>query len=74
MAAPSPMPALACAPRAPLVKALRERAGRRLVATASSEAQSIEVYADERGAWSLLVTKPGGPACLMASGTDWSVR
>lgn len=32
----------------------------------------IEVYASlEVGSWSIVMTQPGGPSCLMAAGQSW---
>ncbi|NIA72372.1 hypothetical protein HBA54_27670 [Pelagibius litoralis] len=31
----------------------------------------IEVLASPAGSWSILVTVPGGPTCMVSSGTGW---
>ncbi|MGR3484493.1 MAG: hypothetical protein ACU0BF_04055 [Paracoccaceae bacterium] len=63
----------ACAPHAAVMAHLAERYGearRSLGLTAN--AQILEVYAnDETGSWTITVTRPGGPTCLIASGQHW---
>ena len=37
-----------------------------------SSSQIIEVWASEdQGTWTILMTRPDGMSCIMASGTDW---
>ena len=31
----------------------------------------LEVWASDKGSWSILVTVPGGPTCLVSSGDGW---
>ena len=64
----------ACADRAALITALRERASREIVATARTGPQTIEVLVAPDGAWTMLVSAPRGLACVAAAGSDWSER
>ncbi|MEO0426443.1 MAG: hypothetical protein AAF160_03270 [Pseudomonadota bacterium] len=34
----------------------------------------IEVYASESGSWTILITRPGGIACLMAAGEAYEAE
>ena len=34
----------------------------------------IEVLAAPSGSWTLLLTRPGGPACVLATGQNWRAR
>ena len=37
-----------------------------------TSSQIIEIWAsEERGTWTVLVTRADGVSCIMASGTDW---
>ncbi|MCH7864963.1 MAG: hypothetical protein IIC56_07100 [Proteobacteria bacterium] len=31
----------------------------------------IEVFASEKGTWTLVITQPNGMSCLIAAGLDW---
>ena len=34
----------------------------------------IEVLVGPTGTWTMVVTKPGGPACIVGTGHDWHMR
>lgn len=59
-----------CAPHQQVVEVLAERWGesRQSIALGANGA-IVEVFASiETGTWTIVVTRPGGPACLVASG------
>lgn len=37
----------------------------------SADGGVVEVLASESGSWTMLITRPDGVSCLMASGTNW---
>lgn len=59
-----------CGPHDRIVAALAERSGERRQAIALDGAQRVmEIFAsDETGSWTLLLTRPEGPSCLIAAG------
>lgn len=71
-----PMPASAqgpqCAPREALLKSLKknynEAPSHRGVTRTGS---LLEVFVSPTGSWTILVTIPGGPTCLVSSGDGW---
>ena len=64
----------ACADRAALITALRERTSREIVAVARAGPQTVEVLVAPDGSWTMLVTARRGLACVAAAGSDWSER
>ena len=38
----------------------------------SANGKLIELYTSTDGGWTLLVTTPGGPTCLITAGRDWT--
>ncbi|MEH6523124.1 hypothetical protein [Sulfitobacter sp.] len=59
-----------CGPRASVIKKLAEKYGetRQSVGIGSNNAM-VEVFAsDDTGSWTILVTRPTGVTCLVASG------
>lgn len=75
--APLPRPAQAqaapCATHEAMARLLADRWGetRRTVALDSTGAM-VEMWAsDDTGTWTLTVTRPGGPTCMVAAGTAW---
>lgn len=34
----------------------------------------IEVLVSPSGTWTMLLTMPGGPACILGTGEDWNMR
>lgn len=59
-----------CASHDRIVGELAERFGERRQAIAFDGAWRVmEIFAsDETGSWTLLLTRPGGPSCLIAAG------
>lgn len=65
-----------CAAREQVVARLAERFGETLQSIGMRGADAmIEVYASEAtGTWTILLTRPDGAACLIASGDAWEPR
>jgi hypothetical protein len=80
--APSPvrgavLPAQAvCLPRAELARHLAERFGEAAVAAGlAADGAVLEVFATPDGdSWTIAVTVPGGPSCVVAVGRQWQAR
>jgi hypothetical protein len=65
-----------CGPRDKLVAHLSTKFGetRRGIGLAKKN-RIVEVFAsEERGTWTVAVTRPDGRMCLLASGTSWEDR
>ena len=37
----------------------------------TSNGDLVEIFASEKGTWTIMFTKPGGPTCLIAVGDSW---
>lgn len=63
-----------CGPHEAVVAHLAERFSetRQAIALAANN-QVMELYAAESGSWTLLVTRPGGPACIVAAGQNFEL-
>ena len=61
-----------CAPRGEALAALTERYGetRRGIGV-DARGSVLEVFAAEAGGWTILVTRPDGTSCMVASGTGY---
>ena len=63
---------LQCGSRDALLGALAERYQERPVSRGvTGSGALLEVLAGPSGSWSILVTTPGGPTCLVSSGEGW---
>lgn len=62
-----------CAPHAAIVERLAAQYGEsRQSIGLGSDNSVVEVYAsDETGSWTIVVTRPGGPTCLIAAGQSF---
>ena len=61
-----------CAPRATFVDQLGEKYDENPVSVGLTATGSmIEVLAAKNGSWTILITKPGGPTCLISHGEAW---
>ena len=61
-----------CGSRSAIIDALTEGYQERLVSRGvTSGGALLEVLAGPSGSWSILVTVPGGPTCLVSSGEGW---
>jgi hypothetical protein len=63
----------ACAKRDQVVRKLEEKFGETLRSIGLHQSDGVvEVYSsEETGTWTILVTRPDGVSCLMASGQLW---
>ena len=64
-----------CGARDGFVAGLEQQFGesRRIEAVTSAGALT-EIFVSASGSWTVLVTIPGGPACLVASGVGWQAQ
>jgi hypothetical protein len=65
-----------CAPREQVVAGLATgfdevRRGAGLTAAPDGRAQVIEIFTSASGSWTIVVTRPDGQTCLVASGQAW---
>jgi len=69
-------PGVRCAAHNDVVERLSQIYGERRQAIGLATGSSVmEVYAsDESGSWSITVTQPGGPTCLVASGQGFRLE
>lgn len=65
-----------CAPREQVVAGLATgfdevRRGAGLTAGPDARAQVVEIFTSASGSWTIVVTRPDGQTCLVASGQAW---
>ena len=61
-----------CAPREVILKSLSKNYKERPVNMGvTSNGGLLEVLAFATGSWTIIVTSPGGPTCMVASGQGW---
>lgn len=62
-----------CADRAHVVRSLESSYGESFAGGGMQNTQQIiEVwYSEEKGTWTILMTRADGRSCIMASGTNW---
>ena len=61
-----------CAAREALGSALATRFGETVSATGvDSNGNLLEVFSSASGSWTIALTIPGGPTCLVSSGDGW---
>ena len=66
------MAQMVCGERVAIVGALK--AGHQEQKTAAGLAGNgglVELFTGDAGSWTLLLTLPGGPTCLLGAGQDW---
>ena len=64
--------AMACGPRADLVKKLKAKYGEHQTALGISGPLAVEVWTNPKtGTWTMLRTMANGVSCLMATGEHW---
>ena len=65
-----------CAPHTALVQRLADVYGERRQAIGLAGNDTVvEIYAsDESGSWSITITRPGGPTCLVAAGQNFELE
>lgn len=61
-----------CGPHSAVTAHLADNYGesRQVIGLASNNSV-LEVYAADSGSWTILVTGPGGPACIVAAGQNY---
>lgn len=61
-----------CAERDQIAERLASAYSEQLLgAGMQSETSMFEVWASPEGTWTILLTRPDGVACVMATGTNW---
>jgi hypothetical protein len=61
-----------CAAHATIVERLSDEYAETKVGTGlASAGYLVEVFASSSGSWTIVLTQPGGTACLIASGNYW---
>ena len=61
-----------CGPRATMVEWLEKQFDeKRSGVGISREGRLVEVFTSGSGSWTILMTFPGGPTCLVLSGKNW---
>ena len=61
-----------CLPREDLIAELASRFGERLEHVGlQGGAAVVEVWVSERGSFTVFITGPDGPSCVLASGENW---
>ncbi len=63
---------MVCGERVEIVKALESgHQEQKTAAGLSGNGGLVELFTAVEGSWTLLLTVPGGPTCLLGSGEDW---
>ena len=63
---------MVCGERVEIVKALETgHKEKKTAAGLSGSGGLVELYTAATGTWTLLLTIPGGPTCLLGSGDEW---
>lgn len=63
----------ACGDRASIAATLGRRYNETVTARGlTARGAMIEIFTARSGTWTLVVTTPGGPSCLIAAGQGWS--
>lgn len=63
---------MVCGKRTDIVKALKDgHSEQRTAAGISGNGGLVELFTAGTGTWTLLMTVPGGPTCLLGSGEEW---
>ena len=63
---------MVCGKRLDIVKALEDgHSEQRTAAGISGNGGLVELFTAGTGTWTLLLTVPGGPTCLLGSGEEW---
>ena len=74
-AAKSPIAEVICEPTPALHQRLADRFGETRNATGiRGPDQIMEVWTDQRGGWTLVVTYATGTSCIVAMGEDWATH
>ncbi len=61
-----------CGERAAVLAHLEQRFHEQRTAFGvTADGRLLEVFAGPTGSWTILITAPGGPSCMVRSGSDW---
>ncbi len=61
-----------CAPREVVLALLAQTYAEETVAIGiTAKGALLEILASPKGTWTVIVTLPGGPSCVMAAGDGW---
>lgn len=61
-----------CGPRDKLIERLESQYGETQRAVGLKGTKALfEIWASEKGTWTVLMTRPDGTTCPLAEGTDW---
>lgn len=62
-----------CVPRDALAQKLGTDFGEAVAAEGVDDAGNlVQVFTSDKGSWTIAVTLPGGPSCIVSSGEGWS--
>jgi len=63
---------MVCGERPEIVRALEDgHSEQKTAAGISGNGALVELFTAATGTWTLLLTMPGGPTCLLGSGDEW---
>lgn len=66
------MAQMVCGERVAIVNALKSGHQEQKTATGlAGNGGLVELFTGDAGSWTLLLTLPGGPTCLLGAGEDW---
>ncbi|MEM6676811.1 MAG: hypothetical protein AAF675_02940 [Pseudomonadota bacterium] len=69
------MPGMVCGKRADIVADLERKFGETRRSYGLARQQGVvEIWASEKGSWTILLSRPGGIACLMAAGEAYEAE
>lgn len=61
-----------CGDRAQLAHALKQRHDEvKVSAGLTAAGELVEIFVSPAGSWTMLITVPGGPTCVLGSGKQW---
>ena len=62
-----------CATREQIVDFLRTQFEETMIAAGVDQSGNlVQVFSSEAGSWTIIVTIPGGPTCLLSAGDGWT--
>jgi hypothetical protein len=61
-----------CGERSKFVNKLKDSYSEKQISLGlASNGSMIEIFASDNGTFSIVITQPGGPSCLVAAGNSW---
>ena len=65
---------IACGPHNTVVMLLRQYYSEQVQALGiTSTGELVEIFVSPRGTWTVVMTTPSGPSCLVTAGVDWQM-